>query len=264
LTDIATTLGFVAMTKWVLRIIAVTVVMFFITQSSPAFASALVFDPSIAVLRPWTVVTYMFLHGGLGHLFFNMLGLLVFGPPLERRFGGKRFLGLYFVGGVTGALLSFATRNPIVGASAGVFAVALGFARYWPNAIILLWGIIPVRAWVLVGILTVLALLGASGIEIGQRDVAHLAHLGGFLGGWIYLRIMERATGAAAFRAVAAPTAAGVKDTDIARWRGVPLDGMHPVNREEFERVLAKIESQGLASLTGEERAFLDRFAKAN
>jgi membrane associated rhomboid family serine protease len=248
------------MTPWVMRVIGATIAMFFLTEGSRTLAAALVFDPSIALVRPWTFVTYMFLHGGFQHLFFNMLGLFFFGPPLERRLGGRRFLGLYFVGGVSGALFSLATQNPIVGASAGVFAVSLGFARYWPNAIILIFGVIPVRAWLMVTIMTVLAVLGSQGIALGQSNVAHLAHLGGFVGGWVYLRLVEQKGGVAAFRATATPSTTGVSPSDVERWRGVQLDGLHPVNREEFQRVLSKIEHQGLASLTGEERAFLDRF----
>ena len=252
------------MTPWVLRVIGATIAMFFLTEGSRPLAAALVFDPTVALLRPWTFVTYMFLHGGYQHLFFNMLGLFFFGPPLERRLGGGRFLGLYFVGGVSGALFSLATQNPIVGASAGVFAVSLGFARYWPNAIILIFGIIPVRAWFMVASMTLLAILGSQGIAVGQGNVAHLAHLGGFVGGWIYLKLVEGKTGAASFRAIATPTTTGVSSTDVERWRGVQLDGLHPVNREEYQRVLTKIEKQGLGSLTGEERAFLDRFIPIN
>jgi membrane associated rhomboid family serine protease len=240
-------------------LIAATVAMYFITESSPRLVESLAFIPSRALQRPWTVVTYMFLHAGLGHLFFNMLALFMFGPHLERRLGGKRFLGLYFVGGVAGALLSLGTRGAIIGASAATFAVSLGFARYWPNAVILVWGILPVKAWFMVAAMTALALLGAGGL--GSQGVAHLAHLGGFVGGWLYLRTLESRTGAAAFRAQAVPQAGAVSDADVARWRGLSLETLHPVNREEYERVLKKLESEGSASLTGDERAFLDRFA---
>jgi membrane associated rhomboid family serine protease len=248
------------MTPWVLRLIVVTVATFFLSWAVPGMG-VLVFYPQQFLTRPWTIVTYMFLHADLMHLLFNMLALVFFGPPLERRLGSRRFLGLYFAGGLAGALASFATPGGILGASAGTFAVSLGFARYWPNAVILIWGIIPVRAWLMVAIMTGLALLGAGGIEVGQRNVAHLAHLGGFLGGWIYLKIVETRTGAARFRARAAPTTTGIGTADVERWRKVDRGAMHPVNREEFERVLAKIESHGVASITGDERAFLDRFA---
>jgi membrane associated rhomboid family serine protease len=224
-------------------------------------ANALVFDPDFVLRRPWTIVTYMFLHGGMGHLFFNMLALFMFGPPLEHRLGGKRFLGLYFVGGVAGALASFLPHQAIIGASAGTFAVSLGFARYWPNAILLIMGLIPVRAWVMVVIIAGVELMGAGGY--GSRGVAHFAHLGGFVGGWLYLVLLERRSGAASFRAKAVPNTTNLSTQDVTRWRAVKLDALHPVNREEYERVLAKIDAQGLGSLTGEERAFLDRFANA-
>jgi membrane associated rhomboid family serine protease len=261
LTERATGIGFDAMTPWVLRLIVATVVMHFIASSSRDIFMALLLLPSELPQRPWTLVTYMFLHApGLSHILFNMLALFMFGPPLERRLGGNRFLGLYFAGGIGGALLSLAQPNvAIVGASAATFAVSLGFARYWPDSLILIWGIIPVRAWMMVGLMTLLALFGAGGL--GERGVAHLAHLGGFAAGWVYLKVMEQRTGAAAFRSKAAPTTTGVSDDDLARWRLVSTDAMHPVNREEYQRVLAKVEAQGLASLSGEERAFLDRFA---
>ena len=249
------------MSPWVLRLIVVTVMTHFIVSSSPALITTFGFEPRLLLTRPWTVVTYMFVHApGFGHIFFNMLSLFMFGSPLERRLGGNRFLGLYFAGGLGGALLSLLQPNHlIIGASAATFAVSLGFARYWPDSLILIWGVIPVRAWVMVVLMTLLALGGVGGF-FGQ-GVAHLAHLGGFAGGWIYLKLIERSSGAAAFRARAAPSAAGVTSDDLERWRGVKTDAMHPVNREEFQRVLAKVEEHGLGSLSGEERAFLDRFA---
>lgn len=250
------------MTPWVLRLIVTTVVMHLIVSQSPALIQSLAFIPALLPSHPWTVVTYMFVHApGWSHILFNMLALFMFGSPLERRLGGPRFLGLYFAGGVAGALFSLGTQHAIIGASGATFAVSLGFARYWPDSIILIWGIIPVRAWIMVGLMTLLSLFGAQGMV--QPGVAHLAHLGGFAGGWIYLKVIERISGVTAFRAKAAPSAAGVKPDDVARWRGVKADAMHPVNREEYERVMAKIDTQGVGSISGDERAFLDRFAPA-
>jgi membrane associated rhomboid family serine protease len=261
LTERATAIGFDAMTPWVLRLIVATVVMHLIASRSIELTRMLMLVPGLLPVRPWTLVTYMFLHGpGVSHILFNMLALFMFGPPLERRLGGPRFLGLYFAGGAAGALFSLATPHAaIVGASAATFAVSLGFARYWPDSIILIWGIIPVRAWVMVTLMTLLALFGAGGF--GQQGVAHLAHLGGFAGGWIYLKLIEGKTGAKAFRARAAPVPSGASADDVARWRGVQVDAMHPVNREEYQRVISKLDEQGPGGLTVEERAFLDRFA---
>src|SRR5262245_49751368 len=178
------------MTPWVLRLLVVTIMTHIVVSSSPALIGMLAFEPREVLTRPWSIITYMFVHApGVTHILFNMLTLFMFGPPLERQLGGRRFLGLYFAGGVGGALLSLAQPSvSIIGASAGTFAISLGFARYWPDSIILIWGLLPVRAWVMVALMTLLALFGAGGI--GQRGIAHLAHLGGFAGGWIYLKLI--------------------------------------------------------------------------
>jgi len=245
------------MSPWVLRLILVNVGVFLFTAANPRLLGLLAFVPRFALLQPWTIVTYQFAHGGLGHLLFNMLGLLFFGPRLEERLGARHFLGLYFASGVAGALLSFLNFNaPIIGASAAAFGVFLGFARYWPHERIYIWGIIPVEARVLVVVMTVLALFGGFGF--GGRGIAHFAHLGGFLGGWLYLRWVGWSSPAARFQRRAAAPAASAEDVE--RWRRLSPEGLHPVNRAEFERVLAKLESHGPGSLTSEERAFLNRF----
>ncbi|NIY11951.1 MAG: rhomboid family intramembrane serine protease, partial [Gemmatimonadetes bacterium] len=76
------------MTPWVLRILIANVVIFIVIQTSPGLYRDLAFIPQVTLYRPWTVVTYMFLHAGFGHLFFNMLGLFFFGPRLEMKLGG--------------------------------------------------------------------------------------------------------------------------------------------------------------------------------
>src|SRR5690242_10313977 len=99
--------------------------MLFVQWTMPGFADLLVFTPRYVLTQPWTLVTYMFLHGGLMHIFFNMMMLWFAGPMVEERMGPQRFLTLYLVSGVAGALLSLvlAPRTPIIGASAAVMGV---------------------------------------------------------------------------------------------------------------------------------------------
>jgi membrane associated rhomboid family serine protease len=249
------------MTPWTGRLIFLNVAVFLLTMWNPMFAAPLVLVPAFIPYRPWTLLTYMFVHAGFGHVFFNMLALYFFGPQVELRTGGRAFLGLYVASGLSGALLSLATPYAhIVGASGAVFGVMLAFARYWPHATILIWGVLPVEARVLVAITTVLALWG--GITGAQGGIAHFAHLGGFLGGYLYLRVMEARSPAARFKARVAPApATRTSTTDLERWRRIDAATLHPVNREEFERVMAKIGASGAGSLTPGEREFLDRFS---
>jgi membrane associated rhomboid family serine protease len=250
------------MTPWVSRLLAANIGLFLLTMVFPMLRFWLGYIPALTLTRPWTVVTYMFVHGGLWHLLFNMLALYFFGPQLEARIGSRNFVGLYFASGLTGALLSLYTPSAlIIGASGAVYGVMFGFARYWPRVQILIWGIIPVEARVLVFIMTLLALFGARGL--GQRGVAHLAHLGGFVGGYLYLKIIERWSPAARFRARARPTARPPGATDIERWSRIDPSALHPVNREELDRVLSKVARSGPDSLSPDERSFLDRFSGA-
>ena len=147
--------------------------------------------------QPWQVVTYAFLHTGLTHLLFNMFALYMFGSDLERLWGTRRFINLYFASVVAAALvqLGFAAVTgadpyPTAGASGGVFGVLLGFAMVFSKRrILLLIPPIPMPAWVFVTLYGVVELvLGMTGSDAG---VAHFAHLGGMLGAWLMLRYWQ-------------------------------------------------------------------------
>lgn len=140
----------------------------------------------------WQVVTYMFVHGGWGHIFFNMLALFLFGIQLERRMGSTDFLLYYFVcgigAGIATVFINSATGQgmiPIVGASGAIFALLLAFAAFFPDARIFIFGILPIRAPI--------AVLAYAGIEIFlqftnfQSGVAHLTHLAGLAFGYLFL-----------------------------------------------------------------------------
>ena len=251
------------MTPWVLRLIIANVAVFFLQLTAPAITDPLVLVPALGLVRPWSFVTYMFLHGGIGHIFFNMLSLFFFGPRLEARLGGKSFLGLYFASGITGALLSipFTPYAHIIGASGAVYGVMLGYAMFWPRDQIMIWGIVPVEARFLVLAMTALSLFG--GFSPSSGGIAHFAHLGGFLGGYLFIKLMRQGSGAAKFRKQAVPLARKIESASGAldRWRRIKRDGLHEVNRDELDRILDKISAGGIGSLTAGEREFLDRFS---
>ena len=247
-------------TKWVGLIIIANIIVFFLQQQAADQLHALEFIPALVLMRPWTLFTYMFLHADFGHIFFNMLTLFFFGPRVEDRLGGARFLTLYFVSGLFGAFTSMllSPNAAILGASAAVYGVLLGFARLWPRAQLLIWGIVPVQARTLVVILTAVSLF-MGGVGIG--NIAHFAHLGGFIGGWLVLRLSGIRTIDDRLRPVQPARAPTPAPGATERWKQIRLEQLHPVNREEAERVLAKLETRGPSSLTADEQAFLDRFS---
>ncbi len=237
------------------------VAAFFVQSALPGLANAFVFVPALGLVRPWTVVTYMFLHGDLMHLLFNMLSLFFFGPRVEDRVHSRQFAILYFLSGITGALLSviFSPGSPIIGASGGVFGVMLAFAWFWPHETIFIWGILPVPARVLVILTTLFALWsGFGGVGGG---IAHFAHLGGYLGAFLYLRWLDRKRTAFKRQATAPPPDAVRR---VAGYKAIDLASVHEVNREEVNRLLDKISAQGLGSLTPGETTFLSSFVPSD
>ncbi len=245
------------MTPWVTRLLVANVAVFFLQVMIPGVTPFLTFYPAYVWQAPWTIVTYMFAHGGLGHIFFNMLALYFFGPRVEDRLGSRRFITMYLLSGLAGAALSMvmAPRSGIVGASAAIFGVMLAFAWYWPRERILIWGILPVEARVLVVVTTLLALY--SGLQGSRGGMADFAHLGGYAGAFLYLKFLERNTGARQFQRRAEPR---VADRSLVNWKKVDPARVHEVNRDELNRILDKINRTGLGSLTGQEKAFLSSF----
>jgi membrane associated rhomboid family serine protease len=181
---------------------------------------------------PWQIVTHMFMHGNFMHILFNMFGLFVFGSQLERLWGSKRFLIYYMVCGVGAYLLHFgivhyevtqllrglnseqlravftlgetnamvtesmqqavnAIHTPVVGASGAVFGLLLGFGMLFPNTILYLNFLFPVKAKYFVMGYGAIELFMAFQNRVGD-SVAHFAHLGGMLFGYILLKIWQK------------------------------------------------------------------------
>jgi membrane associated rhomboid family serine protease len=245
-----------SVTPVVRALLIANVAAFFLQWTLQERANAFVFMPELALVRPWTVVTYMFLHADPMHLLFNMLTLFFFGPRVEDRIRSRQFAILFFLSGITGALLSVIfSSGSIVGASGGVFGVMLAFARFWPDEKILIWGVLPVPARVLVIVTTLFALWsGFGGVSSG---IAHFAHLGGYLGAFLYLRWLDHKRTAFKRQATAASPDAARR---VAGYKAIDLATVHEVNRGEVTRLLDKINAQGLGSLTGQETTFLSSF----
>ena len=246
------------MTPWVQRLLIANVIMYFVQQTVAGLTTQLAFVPAFILTRPWTIITYMFLHGSLTHILFNMLALYFFGPRVESRLGTERFFALYFISGTFGALLSFvfAPYAPIIGASAAIFGVMIAYARFWPRDRIMIWGVIPVEARWLIVITTIMAIVG--GLQGMRTGVADFAHLGGYMGGFLYLLFLERSQGAKRFKREA--TAGPPPDALQGNWQKVKRESVHAVNRDEVNRILDKISASGLKSLTAQERTFLSNF----
>ncbi len=226
--------------------------------------------PEISRLELWRLGTYMFVHAGFGHIFFNMWGLYIFGRPLELRLGGSRFLNLYMISGLVGGIfwLLFnweAGGYPVVGASGAVFGVMMAAAMAFPNQqIMLLFPPIPMRLKTFVFAYGTLEVILALTVAEGG-GIAHIAHLGGILGGFIYMRRLTGMRGG--FGNLFGPLAAWWRrtraDKNRSGFRMVPKDEYEDEDEEnlsaEVDRILDKIGRHGLSGLTEKEKKKLER-----
>ncbi|UCC73344.1 MAG: rhomboid family intramembrane serine protease [Gemmatimonadota bacterium] len=256
------------MTPWVKRLMVANAVMFVIVWSGAIpFQLAieyLAFDEAKVLARPWTIITYMFVHGGIFHVFMNMLFLFFFGPPLEERWGGKEFVKYYAICGIGGALFNLVFgEGVIIGASGAVYGVMLAYALNWPDSVVWIWVLVllPIKAKYLVLCLGAISFFSAFG---GAADgIAHFAHLGGLVVGYLYLkkgwqlqahweswrkRLRKR-------RIKVVPGGARTPSGP-----SKPDDEAHIL--EVVDQLLDKIAAQGLDSLTAEERRFLDEVSR--
>ncbi len=223
----------------------------------------------------WRLGTYMFAHGSFTHILFNMWGLYIFGKPLEERLGGHKFLHMYLLSGLIGGLtwLGFNWHPEIpphffpgvIGASGSVFGVLAASAIMFPNRIyVLLFPPIPMRLKTLAAVFAVIEVISLLSQSGGR--IAHLAHLGGMLGGYIYMRWFFGGNWGGH----------GLGISPAAWWRQLrgwirrrqfrhvasgsnreSGTGNAGVAAEEIDRILDKIGAQGISSLTRQERQVL-------
>ena len=251
------------MTKWVSTIIMANIAVFALQYLVPGVTDLLILTPAEALERPWTLFTYMFVHAGFWHIFWNMLLLYILGPRVETLLGGQRFATLYVLSGLGGALLSFLPMSyghSILGASGAVYGVVTAYARVWPRDRIYIWGILPIQAWWIVAFVAGLSIAGGMGLV--DPGTAHLAHLGGIFVGYFYMGWLARNSAAKRFQRQASVVIPVANDTEaLRRWNAIPVAQLHELNRGEVLRLLEKVRTQGTKSLSLDERATLDRFS---
>ncbi len=213
----------------------------------------------------WQFFTYMFLHGGIGHIGFNMFTLWMFGTELEWNWGTRDFLKFYFACGIGGGLLVwissfFGYTSPMsqtIGASGAIFGLLVAYGLMWPDRLIFLFGILPMKAMhmviIFMGINIFQALTDTGG------TIAVFAHVGGGLTGFVYLKYGWR---------VMAYVESWTKRLKRRRFkvveggRGRSSGGgpaAHPDIDDEVDRILDKIAREGMESLDARERRILDR-----
>jgi membrane associated rhomboid family serine protease len=182
-------------------LIAANVIVFAITWpmfQDPAALERLYYTWGLVprISEPSTFVTSMFLHGGVMHLLGNMLFLWIFGDNLEEEMGHLGFLAFYLAGGIAAAGLQVAadprSMIPMVGASGAIAAVMGGYLLLFPKArvdvllfFIIIIRVIPVRAWMMLGVWFALQLIGGYGANSQTGGVAYWAHAGGFVAGFL-------------------------------------------------------------------------------
>jgi membrane associated rhomboid family serine protease len=234
---------------------------------------------------PWQILTYMFMHAGFLHLFFNMLALWMFGMELENVWGSRKFLLFYFLCGIGGGLSNLLVGSlmgqgaPTVGASGAVFGILLAFGMLFPDRLIYIYFFLPIKAKYMVILWIGLELLyGVTGTTDG---VAHFAHLGGAFVGFIFMAVdtdlipvrrlfvkndVGRSHVFADYGRIHRdePPVQDAQFFDIHTGRQVPRDPQRRdhVTQEVIDAILDKISTGGYQSLTDEEKRILNEASK--
>ena len=259
------------LTPWVKKLLIANGAMFVVLLAFGGLEPYLAFTPALILTQPWTVVTYMFVHRGFLHVFFNMLVLFFFGPVLEERWGSREFLKFYLLCGLGAAALSmFFPHIGIVGSSGAVYGLMVAFAMYWPDSPIHLYGIFPIKAkWLVGGLVALSVVFALSG---GRPGVAHLAHLGGALTAFLYLksRLAPQAWGQVytspkpAKPSTSKPLFARRPKPESAATAAPTAGRTRELHRslDDVDRILDKISRGGMSSLTDDERRRLEEASR--
>jgi len=205
----------------------------------------------------WQLFTYMFLHdnGSIWHIFFNMFILWMFGTELERNWGTKEFIKYYFLTGVGGGIFGLVLSGaPTVGASAAVYGVMIAYAISYPDRLIYIYFLFPVKVKYLMGFLTLLSFFSTVGPS--TDNVAHAAHLGGIVIGFVYLKFWFLYYKSRSF--INKNVSGGSSGAGMSYHKGGATDNKKEYYRKQIDNLLDKINKVGYLNLSEEEKKLLD------
>ena len=233
-----------------------------------------------ASFYPWQLITYQFLHGGFGHIFFNMFALWMFGMEIENLWGSKKFLYYYLLCGVGAGLchlfispLFGEIAAPTIGASGAIFGVMIAFAMIFPNRYIFLYFFIPIKAKYLI---TIFVIMEFMFVDSAGSNIAHLAHLGGALTGFIFL-LLDKNTNIAiknvfkrsSYRTTKPFNPLGgladkfkKKEENVQDAKFYEVEDKDEISQEDIDRILDKISQSGYQNLTTKEKEILFKASK--
>ena len=233
----------------------------------------------------WQLITYQFMHGSFSHILFNMFGLWMFGMEIENQWGSKKFLIYYLLCGVAAGLFQlflpplFGQAAAItIGASGAVFGILIAFGMIFPERYIFLYFLVPVKAKYLIGFLIVLEFLL---IDSAGSNVAHLAHLGGAIAGFIFIMLDKNTTVPLKniFNKSRSGSGSGYQnpfsgitdrfrrsDSDVqeAKFYDINSKKEEEITQEVIDKILDKISKSGYQNLSEKEKKILFEASKKN
>ncbi|MCP5061250.1 MAG: rhomboid family intramembrane serine protease [Ignavibacteriae bacterium] len=240
------------------------------------------FSNPYASFYPWQLITYQFMHGGFWHIGMNMFILWMFGMEIENIMGSRKFLVFYLLAGIGGGLLQLflgSGSGPIIGASGAVYGVMVAFALFFPNRLIYVYALIPVKAKYLIVFVMVMEFM-----SVGNGDfTAHLAHLGGAIVGFVFItydkthnfnfdRLFDlfksdsSQTSNPTFTKKKSGFSFGKKDVQEAEFYDInsKTSSNQNVNQKSIDEILDKISESGYKNLTEAEKKILFDASKKN
>ncbi|MCP4727783.1 MAG: rhomboid family intramembrane serine protease [bacterium] len=245
------------LTSAVRKLIIINVIIFLVQMISPVFYNyfvryfGLVPYDLLHKAFIWQLGSYMFLHGGFFHILFNMFFLWMFGSEIEREWGTKEFYKYYFItgigAGVFNVLFQPNSTIPIVGASGAIYGLLVAFGMMYPNRPILFMFLFPIPAKIFVIFMGVFAFFSAFNSQ--GDNIAHFAHLGGLVVGYLYLQFKWKID--RAYDQVKSKVK--YPHLKIHKKPKEPEDNM----RKRIDEILDKINSVGYENLTEEEKTIL-------